>query len=394
MAAISKAWVSIADAAVDPDSPVDTSLMEGIRDDLVHLREWVGASFFAGAVQDHNHDGANSALIEIGPNLLRNGSFEDDEAGWTITDYSGGSHAISTSTRHHGEKSLAITSTVTANGGGDALSGQFIPVAEGRTYRVDALLSASGANVSSRLQVVWYDAGKSQVSAANVLDLTNTPTSATHYSSPMTAPATARFAKIKAIGGVPGAGSSAGTIFFDALIVADPPSGLAKLMAGSVANAATLDIVMTQYAGYRNKLLVLTSFRPATGGSSFNARCSADGGSTFDSGAGNYQYARKIHSSSPSSSDGGGTDTVIGLAVNVSGTAAESTNAKLWMFDTNTAAQNPKFGVESESRDSTPNTVVLRGSVTRVNAQVTNAMRILFSSGNISIGEWTLYGLI
>lgn len=394
MAALSKAWVSVADSAVDPDSPVDTTLMEGIRDDLVHLREWIGASFFAGAVQDHNHDGSNSALIAVGPNLLRNGSFEEGEAGWTVTDYSGGSHAISTSTRHHGAKSLSITSTVTANGGGDALSNEFFPVAEGRTYRVDALLSASGANVSARMQVVWYDAAQSQVSAANVLDVTNAPTVATHFSAPMIAPATARFAKVKVIGGVPGAGSSAGTIFFDGLYFSEPPSGLAKLMHGSVANAATLDIVMTQYAGYRNKVLVLTSFRPATGGSSLNARCSSDGGSTFDAGAGNYQYARKVHSSSPSSSDAGGTDTAIVIALNVSGTAAESTNATFKMFDTNNSAQNPKFEVESNTRDATPNTVLLRESATRVNAQITNAIRFFFSSGNISIGEWTLLGEI
>lgn len=68
MPAISKAWVTINDGAVDPDSPVDQALMEGMRDDLVHLREWLGASYFAGAVQDHDHDGSNSKPIagEVG----------------------------------------------------------------------------------------------------------------------------------------------------------------------------------------------------------------------------------------------------------------------------------------------------------------------------------------
>jgi microcystin-dependent protein len=68
MTAITKAWVTIADSAVDPDSPVDQALMEGMRDNLVHLREWVGAGFVAGAVQDHDHDGVNSKPIagEVG----------------------------------------------------------------------------------------------------------------------------------------------------------------------------------------------------------------------------------------------------------------------------------------------------------------------------------------
>jgi microcystin-dependent protein len=66
--AISKGWVAIADTAVDPDSPIDAALMTGLRDDVVHLREWLGASYFAGAIQDHNHDGVNSAAVagEIG----------------------------------------------------------------------------------------------------------------------------------------------------------------------------------------------------------------------------------------------------------------------------------------------------------------------------------------
>lgn len=68
MTAISKAFVVIADSAVDPDSPIDAALMTGLRDNDVHLREWVGASYTGAAVQDHNHDGVNSAAIggEIG----------------------------------------------------------------------------------------------------------------------------------------------------------------------------------------------------------------------------------------------------------------------------------------------------------------------------------------
>lgn len=68
MPAISKAWVAVADGAVDPDSPLDATLLTGIRDNLVHLREWIGANYVAGAVQDHDHDGVNSKPIsgEVG----------------------------------------------------------------------------------------------------------------------------------------------------------------------------------------------------------------------------------------------------------------------------------------------------------------------------------------
>lgn len=58
MAAPSKSWVVIADGQVDADSPLDTTLMTAVRDDLVHLEEWLGMSYTA--AQDHDHDGTNS----------------------------------------------------------------------------------------------------------------------------------------------------------------------------------------------------------------------------------------------------------------------------------------------------------------------------------------------
>jgi len=63
MAAPSKVWVPIADSQVDADSPGDTILMTGIRDNQIHLREWLGGSYAAGAAVDHDHDGANSKFV-------------------------------------------------------------------------------------------------------------------------------------------------------------------------------------------------------------------------------------------------------------------------------------------------------------------------------------------
>lgn len=61
--AFTYSYTSIPDTDVDPDSPLTTGLMTGIVHNLVHLREWIGGSFYAGAAPDHNHDGVNSSLI-------------------------------------------------------------------------------------------------------------------------------------------------------------------------------------------------------------------------------------------------------------------------------------------------------------------------------------------
>lgn len=150
MTAPSKAWVDVSDSQVDPDSPLDAQLMTGLRDDLIHLREWLGYSYESGAIQNHNHDGVNSALVPVGPNMLRNGSFElGGSAGWTTTPYTGGSIATNTTVPLDGATSLAFTSTVLANGGGYAISNEFIPVSGNRYYTLSGAIeaTASTANV-------------------------------------------------------------------------------------------------------------------------------------------------------------------------------------------------------------------------------------------------------
>lgn len=215
MAAITKAFTAIADSAVDPDSPVDTALVTALRDNTTHLREWLGASFYAGAAQDHAHDGVTSALVEIGPNLLRNGSFESGESGWTFTDYSGGSHAISATEYIHGVKSLAIASTVLANGGGTAESNEYIPVGGSQFLSFEIWRWASVANISSKCEAVWYDNAKAQISVTAAYSDTNTPTAKTLVQTGLQAPSTARYARLRVTGGVPGTGTATGTIYFD-----------------------------------------------------------------------------------------------------------------------------------------------------------------------------------
>lgn len=57
----SKSWTNIVDSQIDADSPLDTTLITAIRDDLVHIREWLGKDYTA--AQNHQHNGADSAQI-------------------------------------------------------------------------------------------------------------------------------------------------------------------------------------------------------------------------------------------------------------------------------------------------------------------------------------------
>lgn len=67
MAAPSEPFTIIADASVDPDSPLTTGLMLALKRNDIHLEEWLGLSFVA--AQDHDHDGVNSKGV-IGASLI------------------------------------------------------------------------------------------------------------------------------------------------------------------------------------------------------------------------------------------------------------------------------------------------------------------------------------
>lgn len=217
MTAPSKNFTSVPDASIDVDSPWTQEVTTQYRDNDIHLEEWLGASYTA--AQDHNHDGVNSALIEVGPNFQRNGSFESGlTVGWDFTQYTGGSYVINSSQEMDGQYCVAITSTSTVNGGGDGTSANFTPVSPGAMYALRVCVKASVINVSSRAEFIWYDDTQSQISTSTVYSATDTNTTMAIRGAAVKAPTNAKFAKVKLTGGVPGSGSATGTIYFDGVI--------------------------------------------------------------------------------------------------------------------------------------------------------------------------------
>ncbi|MDY6981003.1 MAG: hypothetical protein SV201_14080, partial [Pseudomonadota bacterium] len=136
---------------------------------------------------------------------------------WVATEYTGSTIASSNAVNAEGEYVLAITSTVLANGGGEAIHNKYKAVAGSETYSYRMYYWASVANISSKIELIWYDVSKAQISVTTIINTTNTPTAATALKGQATAPANARFVRTKVIGGVPGAGAAVGTIYFDGL---------------------------------------------------------------------------------------------------------------------------------------------------------------------------------
>lgn len=81
----------------------------------------------------------------------------------------------------------------------------------------------------------------------------------------------------------------------DILALADP-AGTVPISAATASGAANVDISLT--GGYEEYILLIRKLTPATDGTVINIRTSTDGGSTFDSGAGNYSYCLGYYTTS------------------------------------------------------------------------------------------------
>jgi len=69
MAVPSESWSVVTSGQVDADSPLDETLMEAMRGNLIHLEEWLGDSYTA--AKDHDHDGTNSkAVVGVAANTI------------------------------------------------------------------------------------------------------------------------------------------------------------------------------------------------------------------------------------------------------------------------------------------------------------------------------------
>lgn len=61
MTAPSRPFSTPADADIDPDSPLKSSILTKIKGSLIHLEEWIGRDYTAEI--NHSHDGVNSAPV-------------------------------------------------------------------------------------------------------------------------------------------------------------------------------------------------------------------------------------------------------------------------------------------------------------------------------------------
>lgn len=176
--------------------------------------------------------------------------------------------------------------------------------------------------------------------------------------------------------------------------------GIVLLNSGSVSAAATLDIVLTSYTSYRGLKIILSNFVPATDQVGLLLRFSTDGGSTYDAGASDYRFSQFGPRSGAGAtlyvvSDGAtaiqiGRQSTAQATSNVAGEGGM--NAVIEIFDQTSTTTRTKAKFDAGYYEATAGLETINGWGVRDAAQDTDAIRFLFSSGNITSGNWAIYG--
>ena len=144
-------------------------------------------------------------------------------------------------------------------------------------------------------------------------------------------------------------------------------------------------------------MIQMVDIHPASDDVQLMLRTSTDGGSSYDSGAGNYAYIINAEGPTGKSSVVSASATFIALSAATSrgiGTAAgESYSGQILLYNPSGTVSNKLVQIDSTYVAATGNTCNNYGSGSRIATADVDAIQFLMSSGNISTGVFRLYGL-
>lgn len=167
-----------------------------------------------------------------------------------------------------------------------------------------------------------------------------------------------------------------------------------KISSQTAASSATVDFTSLS-SSYLMYMIVLNKVLPATDSVDLLVRTSTDNGSSYDSGAGNYQWGLLSYQAGAASTFSS-SDTSIkiaGTTQRVSNVAGEGVSGVVELIGHSDVAYGTITSRLTYMGASTNYASIDLVSGKRVTAADIDAMRFLFSSGNIASGTFTLYGL-
>jgi len=174
-------------------------------------------------------DYLNSQLASLGAVDIPNGSFELDSDGdgipdsWTWSAYPGGTTGIETTSPAHGAAAIKQVHPGGAGNGGGYHESDYVPCSELQQEIISLIHWASAAGMHNVVEITFYTAAKVVISTAQLYDSTANPTAPTRMLLGITPPATARYYKLRLLGGHSDT-DVAGTAYWDGVTRLARPS--------------------------------------------------------------------------------------------------------------------------------------------------------------------------
>ena len=177
----------------------------------------------------------------------------------------------------------------------------------------------------------------------------------------------------------------------DALAV----SGLIPLATIDLAGEATADFTAFDATKYSNYVFKFANVTPASDGVILNMRTSTDGGSTYDAGASDYKYGlSKVSDAGAVTGDGSSGSSFIKLASGIGSASGEDGYTGTVELNGPHLAKSTYITSISVLETSAGGLTATSSGGWRVSSADVDAVRFLFSVGNLESGTITMYGVV
>lgn len=171
-----------------------------------------------------------------------------------------------------------------------------------------------------------------------------------------------------------------------------PTETMELITSGAVTTAASLDITGLSDT-YRTYKIVLDDWIPATDGVFLQMRTSIDNGSSFEAGAAAYEYASTGVVATGSSVGAFGSNGTTAVLMAQSQGNTEPLSGVLWIHYPTNSGGRTRVTFSVGYVNSVGNYETDTGSGGRTADEDNDAIRLMYSSGNITQGNYAIYGL-
>lgn len=179
-------------------------------------------------------------------------------------------------------------------------------------------------------------------------------------------------------------------------VVASAGASVVLIQSQTASSSASIDFTSSIGSTYAHYFIHISALIPATDNVELYLRTSANAGSSWDSGASNYAYRRDFSGTDGVAGTWGGNlstgDTKIQLAVRLGNSTGESLHGII-RFARPDATNEFTLNGEFWGYDSIPATQHEYTAGARLTNAAVNGIRLFLSSGNITSGRFTLYGV-